>query len=249
MKTAVVEFFKRAEWPFWIGVIFFIAVLVSCVRLAFKTQQWLEDGSQLPVKRLVVEGNNQYVTKQDVYNALLPMLQQSFYALDVNKAQQAVEKIDWVYWAAIRKEWPDTLKVNLVEQKPVVIWNSDFLLNHKGEVYQARQDRLQISLPNLFGPEGEELKALKLFTDYSELLALHGISAVEMTMSERYAVDMALNNGIKLNLGRENGVARIKRFLEFYPALVEQHQVEYVDLRYDTGFAVGEQIKLPETAG
>ncbi|MER2491895.1 cell division protein FtsQ/DivIB [Catenovulum sediminis] len=241
--------FEKAEWPFWIGFLFFVVVVVSCVQLTSSAQQWLLDSSQLPVRYLEVEGNTQYVEDADVQLALNELMQKSFYALDVNEAQQKVEHLDWVYWAAIRKEWPATIKVNLVEQRPLVFWNGDFILNHQGQVFQADTSRLVYSLPALFGPEGEELKALQLFTDYSELLSLYGLKAKEMTMSERYAVHLTLSNDIKLNLGRENGIARIKRFLEFYPALIEQHQVEYVDLRYDTGFAVGEQIMQSETAG
>ncbi len=49
-----------------------------------------------------------------------------------------------------------------------------------------------------------------------------------------------LGNGIMLELGREDKMARIQRFINVYPELVKQEKsVARVDLRYDTGLAVG----------
>lgn len=55
---------------------------------------------------------------------------------------------------------------------------------------------------------------------------------------------MTLTNGIKLNLGRGDTMKRLARFVELYPVLQQQAQtdgkrISYVDLRYDSGAAVG----------
>lgn len=238
---------RQIEWPFWIGFIFFIAVIVSCFRLWFSSVDWLKTRDSLPVEQLIVEGNQDYVEYRDVLEALAPQMQQSFFELDVNQAQQNVENIDWVYWVAIRKEWPNMLKVNLIEQEAEVHWNGDFLLNTLGQVFQADVSRLLKAIPALFGPEGDETKALQAYRDLSQLLALENLAIDEMTLTERHAIRMILSNGIKLNLGREDWLVRIKRFIEFYPDLNEQNNVEYVDLRYDTGFSVGHKSDQTQT--
>ena len=49
-----------------------------------------------------------------------------------------------------------------------------------------------------------------------------------------------INNGIKLNLGRTEFINRLQRFVDLLPLILQQEkQVDYVDLRYDTGLAVG----------
>ncbi|MCU4674210.1 cell division protein FtsQ/DivIB [Catenovulum sp. 2E275] len=231
---------KQLEWPFWIGFVFFIAVIGCCVHLMLSANDWLKDKNQLPIQYLVVEGDLTQVNHQMVLTALKPQMQSSFVGLDVNAAQASVENLDWVYWAAIRKEWPNTIKVNLVEQKAKAKWNDDFLLNHLGEVFKADASLLANALPNLHGPDDEASSVLKHYEDFSALLALHDMKAVKLTITDRHSVQITLDNGIELKLGRENWLARIKRFLEFYPRLAKQHQIQYVDLRYDTGFAVGE---------
>ncbi len=237
---------KQIELPFWIGLLFFLAVVFCCTYLLLSAKDWLADKNQLPIEYLVVEGDLNQVNHQMVLAALKPQMKSSFVGLDVNQAQASVENLDWVYWAAIRKEWPNTIKVNLVEQKAKAKWNDDFLLNHLGEVFKADISGLNIQLPDLHGPLDEATSVLKHYDDFSQLLALHDMKAVKLTITDRHSVQIILDNGIELKLGRENWVARIKRFLEFYPRLAQQHQIEYVDLRYDTGFAVGE-LKQKDT--
>jgi cell division protein FtsQ len=60
-----------------------------------------------------------------------------------------------------------------------------------------------------------------------------------------------LDDGVTLNLGREERVERIQRFMDVYPMIKVQLEakkitekqknqaVDYIDLRYDTGLAVG----------
>ena len=43
-----------------------------------------------------------------------------------------------------------------------------------------------------------------------------------------------------LKLGRQEYINRLQRYIDVYPLLAEdQKSVSYVDLRYDTGLAVG----------
>ena len=63
-------------------------------------------------------------------------------------------------------------------------------------------------------------------------------------MTARRSWQLTLNNDIKLNLGRGDTMKRLARFVELYPVLQQQAQtdgkrISYVDLRYDSGAAVG----------
>jgi cell division protein FtsQ len=59
-------------------------------------------------------------------------------------------------------------------------------------------------------------------------------------LSERFAWNLRLANGIKLNLGRSEFIDRLQRFVDIFPLISAQNKsVDYVDLRYDTGLAVG----------
>jgi cell division protein FtsQ len=59
-------------------------------------------------------------------------------------------------------------------------------------------------------------------------------------VSDRFAWQLTLSNGIELKLGREDTLKRVQRFIDLYPS-ISKHKpeaIEQVDLRYDTGLAV-----------
>ncbi len=77
----------------------------------------------------------------------------------------------------------------------------------------------------------------------SKLLKFSQFTIAELVLSERFAWQLTLNDGVTLNLGRENRIERVQRFMDVYPQIMQNkaadQQINYVDLRYDTGLAVG----------
>jgi cell division protein FtsQ len=139
----------------------------------------------------------------------------------------------------------------VVDHKPVALWNGEFLINQLGKVFQADMTRIKHYLPNFFGPEGTELLALKNYRDLNTLLAFNALKIDELILSERFSWQLTLNDGVTLNLGREERVKRVQRFMDLYPIIKAElkakkitekqrnQAVDYIDLRYDTGLAVG----------
>jgi cell division protein FtsQ len=62
---------------------------------------------------------------------------------------------------------------------------------------------------------------------------------VQISLSPRHAWQLRLNNGMVLELGHEQSQQRLGRFVAVYPYSLAsmQHTVNYVDLRYQNGFA------------
>jgi len=53
---------------------------------------------------------------------------------------------------------------------------------------------------------------------------------------------LVLKNGITLKLGKEQKLERIQLFLKAFPRIAKKYEiktVDYIDLRYDTGLAIG----------
>ena len=77
-----------------------------------------------------------------------------------------------------------------------------------------------------------------------QVLAKDKFTLKVAAMTARRSWQLTLNNDIKLNLGRGDTMKRLQRFMELYPVLQQQAQtdgkrISYVDLRYDSGAAVG----------
>ena len=77
----------------------------------------------------------------------------NFFQVNVNEVQQQVAQLPWVYSVSVRKHWPNELKIYVVDQTPIAMWNGDFLLNQFGKAFQAHSTALTHALPEFFGPE------------------------------------------------------------------------------------------------
>ncbi|PCI57415.1 MAG: cell division protein FtsQ [Gammaproteobacteria bacterium] len=240
---------------FGLGLAFFVCVLIGLISIAWWLTNRLVDQENLPVNSVVISGEMSYTKRDDVLAAMNNINLGNFFQVDVNEIQSQVSALPWVYSVAVRKQWPNEVKIYIVDQTPVALWNGDFILNQFGKAFQADTQQLTQALPQFFGPEGSELLALENFINLNDLLEYRDLAIDELVLSERFSWQLTLNNGVMLNLGREERVKRVQRFMDVYPLIkthLEQQEkrnnnrkkqvkqaVDYIDLRYDTGLAVG----------
>lgn len=240
---------------FGLGLAFFVAVLISMVSAAWWLSGQVFSQEKSPVNSVVISGEMPFTQREEVIAAMSNIELGNFFEVDVNDIQRQVAALPWVYSVSVRKQWPDEVKIYVVDQTPVALWNGDFLLNKFGKAFQADTSKLVNGIPQFFGPEGSELLALENYSDLNELLEYSDLAIDELVLSERFSWQLTLNDGVMLNLGREERVERIQRFMDVYPLIkshIEQKStgkknskkqpkqaVDYIDLRYDTGLAVG----------
>ncbi len=234
---------EKLHWSFWLGVTFFVSVIIAICLLSWYVTNKMSAQESMPVTSIVISGEMPYTEKADIERAIERIDLGNFFKVDVDQVQQKVVNLPWVYSVSVRKHWPNELKIYVVDQKPIAYWNGDFLINQQGMAFQADISRIEHSLPAFFGPEGSELVALENFINLSRLLEYSELAIDELMLSERYSWQLTLDDGVVLNLGRENRVQRIQRFMDIYPEIKANkkadQQVKYVDLRYETGLAVG----------
>ncbi|WP_395345543.1 cell division protein FtsQ/DivIB [Ningiella sp. W23] len=228
-----------------IGLTVFFIVLTLLAFGAYKAYEWLQDEQRLPVQNIVFTGQLHMLDSMTLEALIRDRHQGSFFAIDVNHVHNLVEQQPWVYSASIRKRWPSSLYIHIVEQEAVARWNDDLLLNQYADSFAGKlttDEQADSQLPVLFGPGGSEGTALKGYQHMSSLLknssADHSIA--QLVLSERFAWTVQLKSNITLYLGREEYIKRLQRFIDVYPLLKEEKKaINYVDLRYDTGLAVG----------
>jgi len=232
---------QNINFGFWAGVVFFAVVIGSILFFGLFIKNKLSEEESAPVTSLVISGEMNYTKKNDIEAAIDHISFGNFFKVDVNNVQKMVETLPWVYSVSVRKQWPNELRIYVVDQSPIAHWNGDSYINVYGEVFQTGTKYLTNHLPSFYGPEGTENIALENYKNLNNLLNYGDFTISELVLSERYAWQLTLQSGVMLNLGRENRVERVQRFMDAYPyiKLTEDVQIDYVDLRYDTGFAVG----------
>lgn len=224
-----------------IGSVFFILVLFAIGFLLYSTVSWMVDEQRLPLSKLVIQGELDYVSDRDVQVALSDVESMgTFMSQDVDELQQAIITLPWVAQASIRKQWPDLIKIYLVEHKASAIWNGNALLNLGGDVFNADVAELREDRVKLYGPEGSSREVLQTWQETNPRFSTLGLSITSLVLNDRRAWQIILDNGIRLELGKESLEERVGRFISLYRRLGDKAQrVSYIDLRYDTGAAVG----------
>ncbi len=234
------EVATRTRGEFLFGVVFFVAVVAGLSSTASDLKRWFFEEDRIPVDGLVVQGKLEYVTVDDVRKALLnePAIN-NFFKLNVDNIQKTVEALPWVYQASIRKRWPALLYVYVVEQTPRARWGEDRLLSDKGGIFKAPLERLKRPLVKLSGPDDMANRVWDEYKRYERILALNGYHVAALNLTARHSWELQLTEGPVLILGRGDALTRLQRFIDVYPQLEAHERIAYLDLRYDTGIAVG----------
>ncbi|MHA7845342.1 cell division protein FtsQ [Serratia sp. D1N4] len=237
---------RRSNGTQLAGMIFLLMVLGTILWGGWAVIGWMKDASRLPLSKLVVTGERHYTTNDDIRQAILALgAPGTFMTQDVDIIQQQIERLPWIKQASVRKQWPDELKIHLVEYVPVAHWNDLHMVDAEGKSFSVPTERLgKQKLPLLYGPEGSEQDVLEGYRAMNSMLVANKFTLKMAAMTARHSWQLALDNDVRLELGRDDRMGRLQRFIGLYPVLQQQAQAEnkrvsYVDLRYDTGASVG----------
>lgn len=205
------------------------------------------------------DGEFRYVSPDVVRSAIAGRLIGNFFTMNLGQAREAFESAAWVRRASVRRVWPNQLIVEVEEQQPLALWNDNQMINTWGEVFTANRAVLdnEDSLPQFYGPDGSQGLIVQRYAELGRWFEQLGLSVKTLELSNRYALEAQLSDGLRLVLGRDPGAdtvnpqagvpgaipfgARIERFVRNWPTAVAQLKgrgIERVDLRYPNGFAI-----------
>lgn len=194
-----------------------------------------------PITRLIIEAPFQRVTAVQIEGAIGATLGRGFLSADLDALSARVEALDWVERARVLRRWPDALVVEVSEHVAAARWGESGLLNVRGVLFTADARHAFPELPSLAGPPGSERRVAELYLAVRGRLAAAHLALDKLELDERGALRFTLSTGQEIRIGREDVLARLDRFFEVAtPALEGRfNDIEYVDLRYANGFAVG----------
>lgn len=211
---------------------------------------WVAQRPMFTLKVIQVEGMEQplrHVNALTVRSTALPRIRGNFFTANLSSVRAAFEAVPWVRRAAVRREWPNRLIVAVEEHQPLGTWGDEGkLVSVKGDVFTANLAEAEedAELVEFAGPEGSHKDVVARFEDFRNWLAPINLKPEAVQLSARYAWVVRLENGMTVELGREQTSTtlqeRASRLVAAYPQLVErlQDRIENVDLRYPNGLAL-----------
>jgi cell division protein FtsQ len=193
-----------------------------------------------PIRWLELNGAFQRVSAEQLRASMTPLIEESFFTMDLQKLRGAAKRISWVSAVRVQKAWPDTITVAIEEYEPIAHWNRGQLISRKGEVFSVPEaDEIQ-GLPWLQGPGQRLGEVLDYWSEFSDSLAPMGLQVNGLKLDQRGAWSLELSNGTRVQLGRYAARDRFHRLLVSWDALMKEQAAppQDVDLRYTNGFAV-----------
>lgn len=161
----------------------------------------MKDADRLPMSKLVLTGERHYTTNDNVRKAVLSLgTPGTFMKLDVNEVQQQLERIPWLRQVTVRKQWPDELKIHLVEYVPYARWNDSQMVDDARRVFSLPAELTEKdSFPMLYGAQGSEQDVLSGYREMAQQLSGTGLKIKSASMSPRHAWQLVLDNDVGLN--------------------------------------------------
>jgi len=224
---------------------------------------WMSQRPMFTLKTVRVESlydmDLKHVSELTVRNSVVGKITGNFFTANLEQVRQTFEAVPWVRRATVRREWPNQLIVDVEEHEPLGTWGEDGrLLSVKGEVFTANLAEADDDhpLPGFDGPDGSEKDVLAKFAELRTLFAPVKLVPETLSLSNRYAWTVGLDNGMAVALGREqnkNTVRdRVARLVAVYPQLVARLQdgnIETIDMRYPNGLALASKaLNVPSDA-
>jgi cell division protein FtsQ len=224
---------------------------------------WISQRPMFTLKTVRVESiydmDLKNVNEVTVRNSVIGKITGNFFTANLEQVRQTFEAVPWVRRATVRREWPNQLIVDVEEHQALGTWGEDGrLLSVKGEVFTANLAEADEDhpLPGFDGPDGSEKEVLSRFAQLRSWFAPVKLVPETLSLSNRYAWTVGLDNGMTVALGREQDKdtlkARVNRLVAVYPQLVSRLQhgnIETIDMRYPNGLALASKsLNIPTDA-
>lgn len=207
-------------------------------------------GARLPIfplREVVVTHELREVRRSEVEQSLAGRLRGNFFSINLENLRQSLEQLPWVRHAEVRRQWPSRIEVSIEEHLPVAFWGNTTgqLVNSYGEVFAASLSvEPTVPMPILIGPLGLAPEMLEYYEQSGEVLKPLGRTPSTLTVSPRLALQLRLDDGMVVELGRQQAKTpvreRLERFVEYYPSVLAaaRQRPSVVDMRYPNGFAL-----------
>jgi len=223
-----------------LGWVLAVSILALLGVAGLGTVRYLQDPRHLPLRQVQILGEFTHLRRRALEERVAGVIDGGFFTVDMQAVRDAVRALPWVDSVSVRRVWPDTLALEVHEQRPLARWGAKALVNARGEVFRPAPEALPEGLVQLFGPPGSAARVVSLYRRSHRRLERVGLRLRSLGQGRRHDWQLRFRDGLGLSLGREGVSERLERFLHVWPLLREERgrRPAQVDLRYEHGLAV-----------
>ena len=230
--------------PFWVyksnwikseGNNLFVAVVNATANVGLRAE-------------IVILHGRRNESKKDIQKALGIRIGAPLLSIDLDTARTRLEALPWIRAASVQREFPDTVRIRIVERRPLAIWqqqNKHYLIDEEGtvitsEILQTFENLLVLVGKNAPLRAGALINVLEREPELQKR-----VDAAVRVGDRRWNIRM--DNGTYIRLPEKNAVAAWDRFakLERQYKLLSKDLVS-IDLRIPDQLIVHARRNYPE---
>lgn len=201
------------------------------------------------IQKVVIDSPLLVISQGSIERETWRKISGNYLNVDLKTIETALENQPGVYQAVVRRVWPDTLSISVIETQVIAEYRQ---LDRSEE----KVERQFINLPPqngfsfrplLRGPERYRAVVVDTFHEIFSLLAIVNLEPRSLSVGhsgqwelELRRSDLKLENTFRVFLGRDQIVEKIERLVFSFETVLSHKAglISKVDMRYDNGFAV-----------
>ncbi len=235
----------RRVTKFGRSALLLLATLLSFGTLGLLAADQLYRPDFFVIDQLKINGKLQHLDPASVKQTVEELQLGNFFSIDLRKVKNAVEQMQWVQNADVRREWPNSLMIRINEHRPVMRWGREQWVNSLGQVINLPENPALRSPITLYGNENDSQLMLARTLRWKQELAPTELQLSEVSLSGSHAWTLILHDprsqhSFELLLGRDDVEQRLVRFRFLYASQLQHNdlRLDRVDARYPDGLAV-----------
>jgi len=236
-----------------------VGLLVALALLILLITDGLYNPRNFNISKITLSGDAPHVDRDSLRQSVVEMIDGNYFSVDASKITRSLHTLPWVEKVRLRRQWPDTLMIDIEEYQPIALWGQDLWLTTTGKLV-ALPLPSNIALPRLNAPVSEVDTVWPKYQKWASLFARNGLRLRNLDLSRQHLYTLELEyttryenpvKGFTMILSELNADSQLNAFLESrrqalieYPGLIKT-----VDLRYPSGFSISlhEPDKLVKT--
>ncbi len=226
------RFLKIFAWAISLSLV--LLPVIGVLNGWFASERW-------PIRNLQVEAEFNHVGAEQIRAAANTQLGRGFFAVKLEDLRASVAALPWVERVEVRKRWPDTIEMRVIEQQPFARWGDRRLIGHNGALFSAPGTESIQGLPQLDGPDQALGEVVDFYNKTLHVLTGTGLNLTGVSLSARGSWKLSLADGSEILLGQRDIDEHLQRFLDVFPRLAAgrgTNAFAHADLRYANGFAI-----------
>ena len=193
---------------------------------------------EVHIRQVQLQGDLRYLDAESLTRDLSIRFNGNYLETTLGQVISEVESHPWIAAASARRVWPDTLLIEITEQRPVAIYNDTQYLGLSGDLFEPPKP-VNEPLPRLYGALSETMQVYSHYGVFSDRLSDFS-KVISVSRGHDMGWQITLENRINVQLGRNDILGRLSRARDVLDRLDGEKlaKLQEIDARYDNGIAL-----------